>query len=178
MTRMVVRVFIILFFTSVTSLFAQNKVTFDEVHHQLLDEYMQYIDSVEQKQPIDHYFEIYKRKHVSKVWLQDDRYYYRIVKKVKLYKNGTRYEKIDWAIRSHHKIWPFFRRMYEIKQVGHNYRFIEQIQYDFGKKIRKARIVSSFDDNYVLVKTLRPAEKKSIYFYLKPTSSLPLLHQD
>lgn len=176
MTKIVAKVFIVMLFVFCKSLTAQNVSKFQQVHTQLLDEYVFFIDSVEKKQPMRHGFEIFKHKHISIIEFMDDRLVYRIRKKVKVYKNGVRYEKIDWTIRYPHKMWH--HKIYEIKQVGHDYRFIEQINYEFGKKLKETKITTSFDDNYLLIKVLSPKDKKGTYFYIKPASSLPLIHQD
>ena len=176
MTKIVVKVFIIMFFVFSNTLVAQTISAFDIEHQQLLNEYVAFIDSVEKKQPIRHRFEIFKNKHLSKVEFMDNKLVYRITKKVKIYKGGTRYEKIDWTIRYPHKTW--YHKIYEIKQVGSNYRFIEQINYEFGKKLKPTKITTSFDDNYLLINVLEPKDKKSKYFYTKPNSSLPLIHQN
>jgi hypothetical protein len=155
---------------------AQTESAFDQAHHRLLDDYVLFIDSVEKKQAVVSYFEIYKRKHISKVEFRDGNLVYQIYKKVKIYKNGTRYEKIDWTIHYPHKIWH--HKIYEIKQVGGDYRFIEQINYTFGKRLKETKMTTSIDDNYLRVKVLSPKNKRETYLYVKPASSLPLTHQD
>jgi hypothetical protein len=176
MTKIVVRVFIIMLFVFSKGLVAQTISAFEQVHNQLLNDYIVFIDSTEKKQPFGSYFQIHKRKHISVVEFRDEKLVYRISKKVKVYKNGVRYEKVDWSIRYPHKIWH--HKLYEIKQMGHNYRFIEQINYDFGKKLKETKITTSIDDNYLRVKILSPDDKKATYLYVKPASSLPLIHQD
>ena len=176
MTKIVVRVFIIMLFVFSKGLVAQTNSAFEQVHNQLLNDYMVFIDSIEKKQPFSHYFEIHKRKHISMVEFRDEKLVYKITKKVKIYKNGVRYEKVDWTLHYPHKIWH--RKIYEIKQMGHNYRFIEQIDYEFGRKLKPTKITTSVDDNYLSVKVLSPKDKKGYYLFVKPASSLPLIHQD
>ncbi len=176
MTKIVVRVFIIMLFVFSKGLLAQTNSAFEQVHNQLLNDYVAFIDSVEKKQPFGSYFQIHKHKHISVVEFKDDKLVYRIFKKVRVYRNGVRYEKVDWTIRYPHKRW--FHKIYEIKQVGHDYRFIEQINYDFGKKLKETKITTSIDDNYLRIKVLSPADKKATYLYVKPASSLPLTHQN
>lgn len=176
MTKIVVRVFIIMLFVFGKALVAQTGSAFEQVQSKLLNEYVLFIDSVEKKQPFGSYFQIHKHKHISVVEFRDDKLVYRISKKVKVYKNGARYEKVDWTIRYPHKHW--YHKIYEIKQMGHNYRFVEQIDYEFGKKLKVAKITTSIDDNYLRVKILSPQDKKATYLYIKPSSSLPLIHQD
>lgn len=176
MTKIGKRVIIIIGILFCKSISAQTTSSFQQMHTQLLDDYLLFVDSVEKKQSIGSYFQIHKHKHISFVEFKDDKLVYRISKKVKVYKNGARYEKIDWTIHYHHKIWH--HKIYEIKQVGHDYRFIEQINYDFGKKLKRTQTVSSFDDNYLLIKILSPKDKKATHLYVKPMSSLPLIHQD
>ena len=176
MTKIVVRVFIIMLFVFSKVLVAQTNSAFEQVHNQLLNEYVAFIDSVERKQPISHRFEIFKNKHISRVDFMDNNLVYRITKKVKIYKDGVRYEKIDWTIRYPHKTWH--HKIYEIKQVGSDYRFLEQTNYEFGKKLKQTKITTSFDDNYLLIKVLSPKDKIGTYFYVKPSSSLPRIHQN
>lgn len=176
MIKIVVRVFISMLFVFCKSITAQTVSMFQQAHHQLLDEYVLFIDSVEKKQTMESYFQIHKHKHLSIVEFRDDKLVYRISKKVKVYKNGVRYEKIDWTIRYPHKMWH--HKIYEIKQVGHDYRFIEQINYEVGKKLKQTKITTSFDDNYLLIKVLSPKDKKATHLYIKPASSLPLIHQE
>ena len=176
MIRIVVRVIVVMLFVCCKSLIAQNATTFQQVHTQLLDDYVLFVDSVEKKQPFGSYFQIHKHRHVSFVEFGDDKLVYRISKRVKVYKNGARYEKIDWTIHYRHKIWH--HKIYEIKQVGHDYRFIEKIDYEFDKKLKRTKTTTSFDDNYLLIKVLRPKDKKATHFFVKPMSSLPLIHQD
>jgi hypothetical protein len=172
MTKIVARVFISVLFIFSKTLVAQTASMFEQAHHQLLNDYVAFIDSVEKKQPVGSYFEIHKRKHVSFVEFSDANFVYKIEKKVKIYKNGTRYEKIDWTIHHHHRLWP--HKIYEIKQVGHDYRFIEQKNYEFGKKLKTTKITTSIDDNYLRVWV----HKQGTHLYVKPSSSLPLTHQD
>lgn len=176
MTKIVVRVFIILLFMFGKIAIAQTASAFDQAQTQLLNDYITFIDSVEKKQPFGSYFQIHRHKHISMVEFKDDKFIYKITKKVKVYRNGARFEKVDWTIRYPHKMWH--HKLYEIKQVGHNYRFIEQIAYDFGKKIKPTKITTSIDDNYLRVKIMSPADKKATYLFVKPASSLPLIHQD
>jgi hypothetical protein len=176
MTKIVVRVFIIMLFVFSKQVVAQTASMFEQEHNQLLREYLAFIDTTEKKQPFGSYFQIHRHKHVSFVEFKDDKLVYRITKKVKVYKSGVRYEKIDWMIRYPHKRW--YHKLYEIKQVGHDYRFIEQINYDFKKKLTPIKITTSIDDNYLRIKVLSPADKKATYLFVKPASSLPLMHQD
>ena len=176
MTKIVVRVFIIILFVFSKALVAQTNSAFEQVHNQLLNEYVAFIDTVEKKQPFGSYFQIHKHKHISVVEFKDDKLVYRISKKVKVYKNGMRYEKVDWTIRYPHKIWH--HKLYEIKQMGDSYRFIEQINYEFGKKLKETKIATSIDDNYLRVRVLSPTDKKATYLYVKPASSLPVIHQN
>ena len=176
MTKIVVSVFIIMLFVFSKGLVAQTNSAFEQTHNQLLSDYIAFIDSVEKKQPFGSYFQIHKRKHISMVEFRDEKLVYRITKKVKVFKNGVRYEKVDWIVHYPHNRWH--HKIYEIKQVGHNYRFIEQINYDFGKKLTPTKITTSIDDNYLRVKVLSPADKKATYLFVKPASSLPLIHQD
>ena len=176
MTKIVVRVFIIVLFVFSKALVAQTGSLFEQAHNQLLNEYVLFIDSVEKKQPIGSYFQIHKRKHVSFVEFRDEKLVYRIAKTVKIYKNGVRYEKIDWTVRYPHKIWH--HKIYEIKQVGHDYRFIEQVNYSLDKKIKATKMTTSIDDNYVRVRILSPNDHQGTHLYIKPSSSLPLTHQD
>lgn len=166
MSKIVLRLFIVMLFVFSKSITAQNISMFEQEHTQLLSDYVMFIDSIEKKQPFGSYFQIHKRKHISFVEFKGDKLIYRISKKVNVYKNGARYEKIDWMIRYPNKHW--FHKIYEIKQVGHDYRFIEQTTYEFGKKLKPTKIVTSIDDNYVRVKILRPANKKVAYLYVKP----------
>jgi hypothetical protein len=175
MTKISLRVVTVLYVFS-KSLTAQTTPDFKKVQYQLLNEYVQFLDSVERKKLEGNYFKIYKSRHTSFVEFSDDRLVYRISKRVKLYKSGMRYEKIDWTIHYYHSFWH--HKIYEIKQVGESYRFIEQINYEFGRKLRRTKITTSFDDNYLSVKILRPKDKKATYFYVKPMSGLPLIHQD
>jgi hypothetical protein len=176
MTKIVARVIIVILFVFCKSLMAQNVSAFQQAHTQLLDNYVLFIDSVEKKHQRIKYIDIFKHKHISEVEFKDSLLVYRIRKKVKVYKNGLRYEKIDWTIRYHHKF--LHHKIYEIKQLGHDYRFIEQIDYDYGRKLKRTKVTSSFDDNYVLIRTFSPKEKRGSHFYVKPMSSLPLIHQD
>jgi hypothetical protein len=176
MTKIVVRVFIIMLFVFSKGLVAQNSSAFEQAHTRLLNEYVLFIDSVEKKQPFGSYFQIHKRKHISMVEFRDEKLVYRITKRVKVYRNGARFEKVEWTVHYPHKIWH--HKLYEIKQMGHNYRFIEQIDYEFGKKLKVAKISTSVDDNYLRIKVLSPNDKKATYLYVKPSSSLPLIHQD
>ncbi len=176
MTKIVVRVFIIMLFVFSKPVVAQTVSMFEQAHTQLLTEYVSFIDSAEKKQPFGSYFQIHKHKHISFVEFKDDKLVYRISKRVKVYKSGVRYEKIDWMIRYPHKRW--YHKLYEIKQVGQDYRFIEQINYDFGKKLIPSKITTSIDDNYIRIKILTPEDKKATYLYVKPASSLPLTHQN
>ena len=122
MTKIVARVIIVILFVFCKSLTAQTVSTFQQEHTKLLDDYVLFCDSVEKKQPIGSYFQIHKHRHISFIEFKDDKLVYRISKRVKVYKNGVRYEKIDWTIHYHHKMWH--HKIYEIKQVGHDYRFI------------------------------------------------------
>ena len=176
MTKIVVRVFIIILFVFSKGLVAQTNSAFEQVQNKLLNDYIVFIDSTEKKQPFGSYFQIHKRKHISIVEFRDEKLVYRISKKVKVYKNGARYEKVDWTVHYPHKIWH--HKIYEIKQMGHNYRFIEQIDYEFGRKLKPTKITTCIDDNYLRVKILSPNDKKATYLYVKPASSLPLIHQD
>jgi hypothetical protein len=176
MTKIVVRVFIIMLFVFSKGLMAQTNSEFEQAHTQLLDDYVAFIDSAEKKQPVGSYFQVHKHKHLSVVEFKDQNMVYRISKKIKINRNGVRYEKIDWVIHYPHKIWH--HKLYEIKQIGHNYRFIEQINYEFGRRLKATKIVTSVDDNYLRVKILKPNDKKAIYLYVKPNSSLPVVHQD
>ena len=176
MTKIVVSVFIIMLFVFSKGLVAQTVSKFEQEHNQLLNDYLSFIDSTEKKQPFGSYFQIHKRKHVTFIEFKDDKLIYRISKKVKVYKSGVHYEKIDWMIRYPNKRW--YHKLYEIKQVGNDYRFIEQINYDFGKKLTPVRITTSISDNYLRIKILSPEDKKATYLYVKPESSLPLVHQN
>jgi hypothetical protein len=176
MTKIVVSVFIIMLFVFSKKLVAQNTSAFEQVHTQLLNDYVAFIDTIEKKQPFGSYFQIHKHKHISVVEFRDEKLVYRISKKIKIYKNGVRYEKVDWTIRYPHKIWH--HKLYEIKQLGDNYRFIEQINYEFGKKLKESKITTSIDDNYLRVKILSPNDKKATFLYVKPASSLPVTHQN
>jgi hypothetical protein len=155
---------------------AQTVSAFERGHTQLLNDYIAFIDTVEKKQPFGSYFQIHKHKHISIVEFKDDKLVYRISKKIKVNKNGGRYEKIDWMIRYPNKHW--YHRIYEVKQVGQDYRFIEQINYEFGKKLKQTKITTSIDDNYLYIKVLSPEDKKATHLYIKPNSSLPLTHQN
>ena len=176
MTKIVARIIIVMLFVCCKPLIAQNATTFQEVHTQLLDDYVLFIDSVEKKHPHMKPIDIFKHRHVSKVEFHGEHFVYHIRKRVKVYKTGIRYEKIDWFIKYHHSFWK--HRIYEIKQIGQNYRFIEQIDYEYGRKLKQAKITTSFDDNYILIRTLRPKEKRGSRFLVKPTSGLPGVHQD
>ena len=176
MTKIVARVFIIVLFVFSKALVAQTSLMFEEAHHQLLNDYIVFIDSVEKKQPITSTFDIYRRKHISIVEFKDGKLIYKISKKVRIYKNGTRYEKIEWTVHYPHKCRHYM--IYEIKQIGHDYRFIEQINYVFGKKIKATKIITSIDDNYLRVRVLSPDDKQGTHLYIKSNSSLPVIHQD
>ena len=176
MTKIVARVFIVMLFVFCKSITAQTASKFQQAHTQLLDDYVLFIDSVEKKHQKIKYIDIFKHKHISEVEFTDSLLVYRIRKKVKVYKNGLRYEKIDWSIRYHHKF--FHHKIYEIKQLGQDYRFIEQINYAYERKLKRTKVTSSFDDNYILIRTFHPKDKKGSRFYVKPMSSLPLIHQD
>ncbi|MEO8759433.1 MAG: hypothetical protein ABI388_00710 [Bacteroidia bacterium] len=176
MTKIVTKVFIIMLFVFSKPLVAQTVSTFEQEHAKLLSDYVAFIDSTEKKQPFGSYFQIHKHKHISFVEFKDDKLVYRIAKKVKVYKSGVRYEKIDWSIRYPNKRW--YHKIYEIKQVGANYRFIEQINYEFGKKLIPTKITTSIDDNYLRIKIVSPDDKRATYLYVKPGSSLPLTHQN
>jgi len=180
------KVWILLLFSIFIKLTAQdNNPTFQQVHTKLLDDYILFIDSVEKKQLlIEHYPDIYKRKHILAVKFCDDKFVYEICKKVKVYKSGLRYEKITWKIWYHHHLtlghpfnsWP--KKIYEIKLIGDDYRFIEQVQFEFGKRPKRTKITTSYDDNYLSETIIRPKDKHATYFYVKPGSSVPRLHQD
>jgi hypothetical protein len=159
------------------SALAQTPTSFQEAHKQLLADYILFIDSVEKKTTTQQEFDVRAQRHLSKITFIDDKYEYQLTKKVHVYSSGIRYEKIDWRIRKAHQLW-FRKKLYEIKQVGHNYRFIEKIDYDFTAKLKPKKITSSFDDNYLLIKELHAKHKENTYFFVKPTSSVPLLHQD
>ena len=176
MIKTVVRISIILLCVFCKSLTAQTAPDFKQAQYQLLNDYVLFLDSVEKKRLVGSYFQIYKSKHTSFVEFSDDKLVYRISKKVKLYKSGMRYEKINWTIHYHHSFWH--HKIYEIKQVGDSYRFIKQVNYEFGRKLRRTKITSSFDENYLSVKILRPKDKKANYFFVKPMSGLPLIHQN
>lgn len=177
MTKIVAGVIIVILFALCKPLAAQDANSFKEAHYKLLDDYVLFIDSVEKKHPhMSHPIDIFKHRHISRVEFHDDVFVYHIRKKIKVYKTGVRYEKIDWYIKYHHSFWN--HKIYEIKQLGHDYRFIEQIDYEFGRKLKQARITSSFDDNYILIRTFLPREKRGSRFLVKPTSGLPGVHQD
>lgn len=176
MVKIVVRVIIVMLFVFSKLLTAQTTSAFQQEHTKLLDDYVFFIDSVEKKHQKIKYIDIYKHKHISEVEFIDSLLVYRIRKKVKVYRNGLRYEKIDWSIRYHHKF--FYHPIYEIKQLGHDYRFIEQIDYEYGRKLKRTKTTTSFDDNYILIRTFSPKDKRGSHFYVKPMSSLPLIHQE
>jgi hypothetical protein len=184
MTKIVARVFIVMLFVFCKSLTAQTDSSFQQAHTKLLDDYILFIDSVEKKHLlIEHYPDIYNRKHIVEVKFCDDKFVYEICKKVKVYKSGLRYEKITWKIWYHHYSlghpfngWP--KKIYEIKLIGNDYRFIEQVQFEFGKRPKRTKITTSYDDNYLSKRILRPKDQEATYFYVKPMSSIPRLHQD
>lgn len=157
---------------------AQSKVSFEEAHKRLLEDYILFIDSVEKKQTIQSEFDVRAHKHLSRIVFTDGKYEYQIKKNVHVYKSGTRYEKIEWSIRDFRRLW-FHKKIYQIKQIGNNYRFIEKVDFDFSNHLKPVRITASYDDNYLLIRILRSKGKKeSAHLLVKPVSSIPLLHQD
>ncbi|MGZ3863927.1 MAG: hypothetical protein ACXVPN_05845 [Bacteroidia bacterium] len=155
-------------------LISQNDsvTTFDNLHYKLLNDYLQFADSMEKKPIMQSEFRIRRRKHVAIIDFNDGRHSYVMHKKIKIYKGGARYEKIRWFImkgNSHNKL-------YVIKTIGSDYRYIEQ--YSYNSKLRKVKKIMCVDDNYIKIHTYRPSEERSVKNYLKHESSLPAAHQN
>jgi len=153
---------------------AQNDsaTTFEQLHYKILADYLQFVDSLEKKPIVESYFRVRTRKHVSIIDFNDGKNFYTIHKKIKIYRSGMRYEKIKWFLVKG----SFYKKLYVIKTVGQDYRYIQQYSYD--SKLHRTKKIICVDDNYLKVHVYRPKSGRGIKTYLKHESSLPASHQN
>jgi hypothetical protein len=149
-----------------------SAATFDGLHYKLLNDYLQFVDTLEKKPITESYFRVRARKHVSIIDFNDGRHFYTIHKKIKIYRSGMRYEKIKWFLVKG----SFYKKLYVIKTVGQDYRYIQQ--YSYNTKLRRTKKIICVDDNYLKVHVYRPEATRGIKTYLKRESSLPASHQN
>jgi hypothetical protein len=127
---------------------------------------------MEKKPVVESYFRVRTRKHVSIIDFNDGKHFYTIHKKIKIYRSGMRYEKIKWFLVKG----SFYKKLYVIKTVGVDYRYIQQYSYD--AKLHYTKKIICVDDNYLKVHVYRPKGERGIKTYLKHESSLPASHQN
>ena len=147
-------------------------VNFDNLHYKLLNDYLMFVDSMEKKTIVQTEYRISKRRHVAIIDFNDEKNSYVLHKKIKIYRGGIRYEKIKWFLmkgNSHNKL-------YVIKTIGPNYRYIEQ--YSYNEKVRRKQKTICVDDNYIKVQVYRPGKDRGVKNYIKHESSLPASHQN
>jgi len=146
--------------------------TFEQLHYKLLADYLQFTDSMEKKPIVDGYFRVRTRKHISIIDFNDGRHSYTIHKKIKIYRSGMRYEKINWyRIKG-----TFHQKLYTIKTIGPDYRYIKQFNYNV--RHRRTKTIICVDDNYLKIHIHRPRNEGGTKTYLKHESSLPASHQN
>lgn len=146
--------------------------TFDKLHYNLLADYLVFTDTMEKKPITDSYFRVRAHTHISILDFNDGKNTYAIHKKIRVYKSGTRYEEIKWFMIKG----SFYHKLYVIKTIGQDYRYIKQYSYNAKWKMTKKLIC--IDDNYLQVHVYRPRAARSIKTYLKHESSLPGSHQN
>lgn len=151
---------------------SDSVATFDNLHYKLLNDYLLFVDSMEKKPITESYFRVRARKHVSIIDFTDGKHAYTIHKKIKIYRSGMRYEKIKWFLVKG----SFYKKLYVIKTVGLDYRYIQQ--YTYNEKLRRIKKTICVDDNYMKVHIYRPKKERGIKTYLKHESSLPASHQN
>jgi hypothetical protein len=151
---------------------SDSVATFDGLHVKLLNDYLQFIDSVEKKPILESYFRVRARKHVAIIDFTDGKHFYTIHKKIKVYRSGLRYEKIKWFCVKN----GVYKKLYIIKTLGLDYRYIRQ--YTYNNRMRRTKKIVSVDDNYVKVHVYRPKAARDVKTYLKRESSLPASHQN
>ncbi len=151
---------------------SDSTATFEQLHYKLLADYLQFVDSMEKKPVVESYFRIRTRKHISIIDFNDGKHFYTIHKKIKIYRSGMRYEKIKWFLVKG----SFYRKLYVIKTLGIDYRYIKQ--YSYNEKHRKTKKIICVDDNYLKIYVYRPKGIRGIKTYLKHESSLPASHQN
>ena len=151
---------------------SDSLANFDQLHYKLLADYLQFVDTMEKKPIVESYFRIRTRKHVSIIDFNDGKHFYAIHKQIKIYRSGMRYEKIKWFLVKGN----FYHKLYIIKTVGQDYRYIKQ--YNYNSKLRKTKKIICVDDNYLKVHVYRPGTERGIKTFLKHESSLPASHQN
>src|SRR6202008_21140 len=95
----------------------------------------------------------------------DGKHSYTIHKKIKIYRSGLRYEKIKWFLVKG----SYYKKLYVIKTVGHDYRCIQQ--YSYNAKHRLTKKIICVDDDYLKVHVYRPKAEHGIKTFLKHESS-------
>lgn len=153
---------------------AQNDstATFEKLHYKLLSDYLVFVDSMEKKPIIESYFRVRAHTHLSIIDFNDGKNFYAIHKKIIVYKSGIRYEEIKWFMLKG----SFYHKLFVIKSVGPDYRYIKQYSYNTKWKLVKKTIC--IDDNYLQVHIYRPKKERQTKTYLKRESSLPASHQN
>ena len=155
-------------------LVAQNDstVTFEQLHYKLLEDYLLFVDTMEKKPITESWFGVQSRRHISTIEFYDGKHHYTLHKRIKIYKSGMRFEKIKWfRVKG-----SYHQKLYVIKTLGIDYRYIKQYSYNENNRLTKKIIC--LDDNYMKVHVFRPKNKRSEKNYLKHESSLPASHQN
>lgn len=153
------------------SISADHTPSFDELHVKLLQGYLVFADSMERKEIDYGYFSVRRRSHVSVMEFTDGVHFYTIHKYIRMYKSGLRLERIRWYMNKG----GFLHKIYVIKTLGLDYRYIKHFEYN--EHWKKTRRTICLDDNYIQVWQIRPHTRHSKKFYLKRESSLPGSHQ-
>jgi hypothetical protein len=146
--------------------------SFDKLHYTLLEDYLRFVDTMEKNPITESYFRIRPHKHVAVIDFNDGQHTYTIHKKIKIYKSGIRYEKIKWFLVKG----SFYHKLYVIKSIGYDYRYIKQ--YTLNEKLKLKRKIICLDDNYLKIHVYRPKAERGVKTYIKAESSLPASHQN